>query len=422
MHLAAGEGHADVVSLLCVASADTNAEDRWGGRPLDDAERNNHEDVIKILKSFGATSGGSQHHKSVSSDDNVILEDASLLIDYTDIEIIERIGAGAFGEIYKCRWRGTLVAAKIIKTTDIRKQWLKTHAMKSMRKKGANIDSAMKMLDEASDDLNASKERDTAVSDFRMEIAVLKNMRHPNICLLLGYSTTEGKEVMISELMKCSLLDVFKAHLVQGTKMAHKTQLSYAHQLAQGMNYLHTCKPIVLHRDLKPANLLIDNTGTLKITDFGLARVRAKASSEEQFTMTGETGSYRFMAPEVYRHEAYNETVDVYSFAMIFFYLLDGRPPWPFLNGAVAVKKAATEADRPIIPRKWDGRLSNLLQECWNENASLRPSFQAILNVLDEYMKTKFKVDLDGPKAPENRSPREISNHSTDQGCACIIL
>ena len=80
--------------------------------------------------------------------------------------------------------------------------------------------------------------------------------------------------------------------------------------------------------------------------------------------MIGETGSYRFLAPEVYWHEDYSETVDVYSYAMIQYNLMDGRPPWPNLNGAVAVKKAAVEGERPILPRGWDDRHSNLIQEC----------------------------------------------------------
>ena len=49
--------------------------------------------------------------------------------------------------------------------------------------------------------------------------------------------------------------------------------------------------------------------------------------------MTGETGSYRFMAPEVFRHEEYDESVDVYSFSMIFYYMLRGQPPFMALGG-----------------------------------------------------------------------------------------
>jgi serine/threonine protein kinase len=424
LHLAAGEGHVGVVQLLCMAKANPNAEDRWGGRPLDDAIQRNHVDVIRVLKSFGAAPGGRKSHISYS-DDSIALGDENLLVDYESLDIIERIGAGAFGEIYKCRWRGTLVAAKIIKTTDIRREWLKKHALSRIKMKGADVDEMMNVLDEAS--IKSDKvNNDDSIADFRMEIAVLKTLRHPNICLLLGYSTTEGKEVMISELMKCSLLDVFKAHAIQGTKMPLKQQIFYAHQLAQGMNYLHTCNPVVLHRDLKPANLLIDNAGTLKISDFGLAKVRSKipGSDADEYSMTGETGSYRFMAPEVYRHEDYTETVDVYSYAMIMYYLLDGRPPWPFVNGAVAVRKAAIDGDRPVIPRKWDQRLSNLIQECWDENANHRPSFQKIIEVLDDFMKTKFHIDENGPAAPELRPPRELSMHQmfVDKKCQCIIL
>ena len=101
--------------------------------------------------------------------------------------------------------------------------------------------------------------------------------------------------------------------------------------------------------------------------------------------MTGETGSYRFMAPEVFRHEDYNETVDVYSYSMILFYLLDGKPPWPYMNGLDAVRRASEEGDRPTIPRHWDERLTSLLMEGWDENKAARPPFKTILELLNNY-------------------------------------
>ena len=67
---------------------------------------------------------------------------------------------------------------------------------------------------------------------------------------MLAYSTTSNYECIISELMKCSLLDIFKAHMVQGTRMSRKNQIVYATQLALGMNYLHTCNPPIIHRDV----------------------------------------------------------------------------------------------------------------------------------------------------------------------------
>lgn len=133
----------------------------------------------------------------------------------------------------------------------------------------------------------------------------------------------------------------------------------------------------------------------LKISDFGLSKVRPDPEQKEKdtFTMTGETGSYRFMAPEVFLHQDYNETVDIYSYAMILFYLLTGRPPWPQLPGMEAVKKAAKEGDRPNIPRELDARLQSLMKECWDENSSLRPPFTTITKILAAYSKDVFHED-----------------------------
>jgi serine/threonine protein kinase len=157
---------------------------------------------------------------------------------------------------------------------------------------------------------------------------------------------------------------------------------------------------------------LIDHSGVLKISDFGLSKVRPKPDIAEKdtYTMTGETGSYRFMAPEVYRHEDYNETVDVYSFAMIFFYLLIGRPPWPTLPGLEAVSKAALEGDRPNIPRDVDGRLQALLKECWDDNRRARPSFSRIISTLAVYQKDVYKTDTN-----------DVASLSTETGCGCTI-
>jgi serine/threonine protein kinase/ankyrin repeat protein len=419
LHLASGEGHASIVLALCEAGADPNVEDRWKRRPLDDAFAGGtdgaYEECVAILQRFGAARG---LQRSTTSNVNLELDKSSkrqsdnLKINFGELEMIDRIGAGAFGEIYKCRWRGTLVAAKIIKTAKIRKEWVNRQISAAI-KKGKDVDEAIHELDEAE---MAQNERDLAIADFHQEISVLKSLRHPQIVLLLAYSTTADYEVMISELMKCSLLDVFKSHMVQGTRMRKRTQIIYATQLARGMNYLHTCSPPIIHRDLKPANLLIDHSGVLKISDFGLSKIRPDPGKKEteKYTMTGETGSYRFMAPEVFRHEEYNETVDIYSYAMILFYLLVGRPPWPTISGMNAVKKAAEEGDRPNVPRDMDLRMQSLLKECWDENASMRPAFQRILANLEAYSKEVFHTDSDNI----------VSTLSPDieSDCTCILL
>jgi serine/threonine protein kinase len=162
---------------------------------------------------------------------------------------------------------------------------------------------------------------------------------------------------------------------------------------------------------------LIDPSGVLKISDFGLSRIRPDPSKKETdaFVMTGETGSYRFMAPEVYRCVYYNETVDVYSYAMIFFYLVTGRPPWPTLPGMQAVKRAAEQGDRPNIPRDVDVRLQNLMKEGWDDNPSARPSFVDITKLLTAYSQDVFNERED---AIGSAPPAEV-----DTDCEnCVIL
>ena len=204
------------------------------------------------------------------------------------------------------------------------------------------------------------------------------------------------------------------------------------------MTFLHTCKPPILHRDLKPANLLLDFSDTLKVSDFGLAKLRPErpgadapdaktvpSDAYQPYLMTGETvrppaakgsdpirailankgtefdvppcaqGSYRFMAPEVFRHEPYGRPVDVYSFAMILFYMLAAEPPWLELDGLRAVKLAATEKDRPPIPRWIDKQLAELIRNAWADDPVSRPSFTAVLEELNKFHVREFKRSFD---------------------------
>ena len=391
LHIVSSLGNPRAVKLLLSKKANVNAMDHWGGQPLDDAIRKGHLECIKLLKQNGGKTGhGSGFHgeSSVATPQKAFVsqDDENLRTDFSELDMIDKIGAGAFGEIYKCRWRGTLVAAKCIRSTKIVKLW---HTMRD-----TTIHPSNSLRDQYT---MTQDEMEAALNDFRLETSILRTLRHPNICMLLAYSQTENFEVMISELMRCSLLDVFKALSIQQKTLPIKKQILYAMNIAQGMNYLHNCKPPIIHRDLKPANLLMDFSGTLKISDFGLAKVRpdpeaSQANETDQFRMTGETGSYRFMAPEVFRHEEYNETVDVYSFAMIFYYLVTGRPPWETLSGVDAALRAAVEGDRPVVQRYVDGQVSNLMQRCWDEKPSLRPPFSATLDELTDYWSKYMQI------------------------------
>ena len=110
------------------------------------------------------------------------------------------------------------------------------------------------------------------------------------------------------------------------------------------------------------------------------------------------------MAPEVFRHEVYTEKVDVYSWGMILYQMLSGHPPFVGLDGLSACR-AAAKGDRPAAPGGASPKLKELLRLTWDETASERPPFSAVLETLNEVHMNAFKitVDDDGFRKPRAR-------------------
>ncbi|KAJ4823134.1 hypothetical protein Tsubulata_043134 [Turnera subulata] len=101
--------------------------------------------------------------------------------------------------------------------------------------------------------------------------------------------------------------------------------LRVAIDVSRGMQCLHHNN--IVHRDLKTANLLMDENGVVKVADFGVARVQ-----DQSGVMTAETGTYRWMAPEVIEHKAYDHKADVFSFGIVLWELLTGKLPYEQLT------------------------------------------------------------------------------------------
>ena len=434
LHVAAAGGHLDVIEYLCIKGADVNVEDRWGGKPLDDALSMGHEQAAELLRKYGATSAkeGSQYQgiintstkndASLASHHASVVDDENFRFDFSELETIERIGSGAFGEIYKSRWRGILVAAKCIKASKIQREWLlKNRPHYSSLIPGRRLE-----------DINLAEiteeEKEMALEDFRKEIEIMRRLRHPNIVMMLGYSHHEDLDVMLLELCRCSLYDVFRANNVTKSQIPKRTQIVYAQHLAQGMNYLHKSRPPIIHRDLRPSNLLIDANGALKIADLYLAKIRPDPEEKEtdassmMLEVTWLQGVYRYMAPEVFRHEEYTESVDVYSYSMIFYHMLLGRPPWAGSSELDAITKAAIDGERPMIPRDVDERLSTLLKRCWDENPRARPNFEEIVTCLSLYSHDVFKTnekEVEHYEQPDRGPHRRIPTN--EKKCGCLI-
>ncbi|KAJ4825025.1 hypothetical protein Tsubulata_023208 [Turnera subulata] len=312
LHLASCEGCTEVVVLLLQKGADVNSVDRWGRTPLSDARHFGHQDICKILEDQGGRDpvGLDSHtpcyeidHKEVDMDNAILIGE----VVSTHLSFLNSI-LGSYGEVYLVKWRGTEIAAKTIRSSI------------------------------------ASNPR--VRNTFLKELALWQQLRHPNIVQFLGVLKNSDRLIFLTEYLRNgSLYDILKR---KGRLDSH-TAVSYALDIARGMNYLHQHKPhAIIHRDLTPRNVLQDESGHLKVTDFGLSKI-AQEKDAYGYKMTGGTGSYRYMAPEVYRRESYGKSVDVFSFALIVHEMFQGGPSNRAELPEQVADKRAYEDSRPSL-------------------------------------------------------------------------
>lgn len=153
--------------------------------------------------------------------------------------------------------------------------------------------------------------------------------------------------------------------------------LRIALEVCRGMDYLHRRR--IVHRDLKAANLLIDETGTVKIADFGVARVL-----DQTGVMTAETGTYRWMAPEVIEHQPYGAEADVFSFGVVLWELLTGRIPYADMTPLQAAVGVVQKGLRPPLPLNCPPPLAEVMRACWVRDPRARPTFEQLKGRMEE--------------------------------------
>lgn len=263
----------------------------------------------------------------------------SQTINYSDLTLGRMIGEGAFGKVYEGKWRGKGVAVKVLVCQDLRSDIL---------------------------------------HEFQSEVEIMSVLRHPNICRLLGACMDPPNRALVVELMqRGSLWGVLRTHRKTLT-MDQRTRFIY--DTAKGMAYLHHFERPILHRDLKSPNLLVDKNYNIKLSDFGLARVKAHVQ-----TMTGNCGTVQWMAPEVLGNQKYTEKADVFSFGIVIWEIMTGECPYDGMSQIQAALGVLNRNLRPNIPRDCPPFFSRLMKACWNRQPELRPSFPHIVSAFRTY-------------------------------------
>lgn len=209
---------------------------------------------------------------------------------------------------------------------------------------------------------------------------MLVRIDNPHVIRILASGTFPKPFIVLERLQDVSQLFSFKSHkLFQRRPFSFRESLKLAQNFADAMRYLHHeihDDGMIIHRDLKPENLGLNSDGELKLFDFGLCRcVKKRTEETEVYKMTGNTGSLRYMAPEVVLGYPYNEKVDVYSFAVVMWALATGCEPFCDLDVASHRSKVVINGLRPSMRASWPEEFQNLLRDCWHGQSTLRPNF-----------------------------------------------
>eukprot|EP00245_Coleochaete_scutata_P004705 TRINITY_DN1756_c0_g1_i2.p1 TRINITY_DN1756_c0_g1~~TRINITY_DN1756_c0_g1_i2.p1 ORF type:complete len:356 (+),score=36.43 TRINITY_DN1756_c0_g1_i2:68-1069(+) len=274
-----------------------------------------------------------------------------------ELSVDQVFASGAFGQLYRGRYRGQELAVKIL--------------IAAGEHEATNSKCALPSFQEL--------ER-----QFMQEVSLLSRLSHPNIVRFVGGSRRPGNRPVWCVATVFCTGGCLRDYLTKRQRHMRdmKTIFSFALDVANGMEYLH--RNNVIHRDLKSENLLVNeeesrkSIPTIQIADFGVARLQA------QKTMTPETGTYRWMAPEVIMHHRYDNKADVYSFGIVLWEIVTCTIPFYGLNPLETAVAVAHHNQRPKIPESCPEGLALLMTQCWDRNPAARPTFTEIVERLKQ--------------------------------------
>lgn len=231
-----------------------------------------------------------------------------------------------------------------------------------------------------------------SVQRFNREVELAAQLSHPNIVTAYDAGDCDGLQYLVTEYIDGeNLADIVRD---QGP-FALTDALTIIRQAAAGLQYAHSKG--IIHRDIKPANLLLDDEGSVKLLDVGLARVVREPDSEDsdatELTASGMImGTISYMSPEQAdnTHEA-NEQSDLYSLGCTLWFLLTGAPPYPHgstMQRLLAHREATVPSLQDLAPQV-PQPLNDLCQRLLAKVPGERPESAAdVVEQLDELLQS----------------------------------
>ncbi|GKU87796.1 hypothetical protein SLEP1_g2136 [Rubroshorea leprosula] len=230
--------------------------------------------------------------------------------------------------------------------------------------------------------------------EFKTEVNAVAKIHHKNLVTLIGFSEEGPHKLLVYEFMSNGTL----ASLLYGDcRPEWKSRTRMAFEIARGLVYLHEeCSIPIIHCDIKPQNILLDDSFTARISDFGLAKL---LMSDQTRTMTATRGTKGYVAPEWFRNTPITTRVDVYSYGVMLLEIICCRKNY----------EVERENEEEVILTDWvwdcylERRLDRVVENdeeaiddmtkverlvmvaiwCIQEDPSLRPSMRKVTQMLE---------------------------------------
>ena len=252
--------------------------------------------------------------------------------------------------------------------------------------------------------LDSMVREDAHEQEFKAEVCAIGHTNHKNLVKLIGFCNEDQHRLLVYEFMSNGSL----ASLLFGpSRPSWHRRMKIALETARGLFYLHEeCRTQIIHCDIKPQNILLDDSFTARISDFGLAKI---LKTNQTRTATQIRGTKGYVAPEWFRNVPVSVKVDIYSYGIVLLELICCRKSF----------EAEAEDDNQMILADWvydcykDEKLDLLVGNddearsdmkrvkkyvmiamwCIQEEPSLRPTMKKVTQMLEGSIEVPIPPD-----------------------------
>lgn len=211
------------------------------------------------------------------------------------------------------------------------------------------------------------------IDALKREISLLRELRHPNIVQYLGCSSSaDNLNIFLEYVPGGSVQTMLNSYGALPEPLVR----SFVRQILTGLSYLHNMD--IIHRDIKGANILVDNKGTIKISDFGISKkleasniLNGAANNKHRPSLQG---SVFWMAPEVVKQTSYTRKADIWSLGCLVVEMMTGSHPFPDCSQLQAIFRIGGGKATPTIPEHASDDAKLFLGQTFELDHNLRPS------------------------------------------------